>query len=70
MIERSDLRRRHRAPAPRRAGALDVAVARIGMMLDAPRAGLREETTRRWRDAPSVVDTLLRAASRLALRDH
>ncbi|MBL8588500.1 MAG: hypothetical protein JNK46_08225 [Methylobacteriaceae bacterium] len=65
---RSEMRRRQRAAAAG-GGALDVACARIAMLLDAPRAGRREEASQNWRDAPSVVETLLRAVNRPA-RPH
>lgn len=61
--EPRDERRRRRA-APSRTAMLDIACAQIGMLLDAPRAARRDEASRVWRESPSVVEALLRAAAK------
>jgi hypothetical protein len=47
---------------------VDLACAQIGMLLAAPRAASRDEASRGWRESPSVVETLLRAAARATPR--
>ncbi|MBK9082228.1 MAG: hypothetical protein IPL88_09215 [Rhizobiales bacterium] len=58
MPQASQTRWRHRR-ATRRGFALDFTCARIGQLLDAPRAP-REETSQSRADAPSVVELVLR----------